>query len=362
KVQVELPDSRTFSAKVVGTDPATDLAVVKIDARSLPTLVIGDSDAVKVGDVVLAVGNPLGVGQTVTMGIISGKGRSTAVGDGSYEDFLQTDAPINHGNSGGALVNTRGELVGINSQILSNGGDGNIGIGFAIPVNMAKHVMEDLRTKGKVTRSQLGVTVQQVTPDMAANLGLKDASGVIVSGVTADSAAARAGVKQGDVIKSFNGKAVHDTNSLRNRVADSGPGSTADLVVVRDGAEKHMTAKLDEANPDKMATRRDRGESDNGSADKTALGVSVAPLTPELAQQLHAKNAQGLVVEDVDPDGRAADAGIRQGDIIESVNRQAVKSIEDLRSAIKRTADRPALLLINRSGNEIFVTVKPANG
>src|SRR5205823_13335231 len=163
---------------------------------------------------VLAVGNPLGVGQTVTMGIISAKGRSTGVGDGSYEDFLQTDAPINRGNSGGALVNTKGELVGINSQILSNS-DGNIGIGFAIPVNMAKHVMEDLRTKGKVTRSQLGVTVQQVTPDMAASLGLKDASGVIVSGVTADSAAAHAGLKQGDVIKSFNGKPVHDTNSLR---------------------------------------------------------------------------------------------------------------------------------------------------
>jgi serine protease Do len=361
-IKVDLNDDRTVTAKVIGTDKPSDLALLKINGSNFHAVALGDSDGVKVGDVVLAVGNPLGVGQTVTMGIISGKGRSTAVGDGSYEDFLQTDAPINHGNSGGALVNTRGELVGINSQILSSGGDGNIGIGFAIPVNMAKHVMEDLRTKGKVTRSQLGVTVQQVTPDMAANLGLKDASGVIVSGVTADSAAARAGVKQGDVIKSFNGKAVHDTNSLRNRVADSGPGSTADLVVVRDGAEKHMTAKLDEANPDKMAARRDRGESDNGSADKTALGVSVAPLTPELAQQLHAKNAQGLVVEDVDPDGRAADAGIRQGDIIESVNRQAVKSIEDLRSAIKRTADRPALLLINRSGNEIFVTVKPANG
>ncbi|HEY6212986.1 MAG TPA: PDZ domain-containing protein, partial [Vicinamibacterales bacterium] len=305
----------------------------------------------------------LGVGQTVTMGIVSGKGRSTStgVGSASYEDFLQTDAPINHGNSGGALVNTKGELVGINSQILSNGGDGNIGIGFSIPVNMARHVMEDLRTKGKVTRSQLGVTVQQVTPDMASSLGLKDTGGVIVSGVSADSAAAKAGLKQGDVIKSFNGKPVHDTNSLRNRVADAGPGSTAELVIVRDGAEKHLTAKLDEANPDTMAARRDSGESNGKSDDKTALGVSVAPLTRDMADQLHAKNAHGLVVEDVDPDGRAADAGIRQGDIIESVNRQSVSSIEDLRSAIKRTTDRPTLLLINRNGNEIFVTVKPAN-
>ena len=362
-IKVDLNDERTLTAKVVGTDKASDLALLKIGGASFHAVALGDSDGVKVGDVVLAVGNPLGVGQTVTMGIISGKGRSTTVGDGSYEDFLQTDAPINHGNSGGALVNTRGELVGINSQMLSgNGGDGNIGIGFAIPVNMAKHVMEDLRTKGKVTRSMLGVSVQPVTPDMAASLGLKDASGIIVSGVTADSAAAHAGLKQGDVIKSFNGKPVHDTNALRNRVAAAGPGSSADLVIVRDGAERHVTAKLDEANPDKMAARRDGGESDGKSDDKTALGVSVAPLTPEMAQQLHAKNAQGLVVEDVDPDGRAADAGIRQGDIIESVNRQAVKSIEDLRSAIKRTADRPALLLINRQGNEIFVTVRPSNG
>jgi Do/DeqQ family serine protease len=362
-IKVDLNDDRTLTAKVVGTDKPSDLALLKISGSNFHPVALGDSDAVKVGDVVLAVGNPLNVGQTVTMGIISGKGRSTStgVGSASYEDFLQTDAPINHGNSGGALVNTKGELVGINSQILSDGGEGNIGIGFAIPVNMAKHVMEDLRTKGKVTRSQLGVTVQQVTPDMAANLGLKDASGVIVSGVSADSAAAHAGLKQGDVIKSFNGKPVHDTNSLRNRVADAGPGSTAELVIVRDGAEKHLTAKLDEANPDTMAARRDSGESNGKSDDKTALGVSVAPLTRDMADQLHAKNAHGLVVEDVDPDGRAADAGIRQGDIIESVNRQSVSSIEDLRSAIKRTTDRPTLLLINRNGNEIFVTVKPAN-
>ncbi|HYM23224.1 MAG TPA: Do family serine endopeptidase, partial [Vicinamibacterales bacterium] len=258
-IKVNLNDDRTFTARVIGTDKPSDLALLKISAGDLHPVALGNSDAVKVGDVVLAVGNPLDVGETVTMGIISGKGRSTAagVGDGSYEDFLQTDAPINHGNSGGALVNTKGELVGINSQILSAGGEGNIGIGFAIPVNMAKHVMDDLRTKGKVTRSQLGVTVQQVSPDMAANLGLKDATGVIVSAVSPDSAAQRAGLKQGDVIKSFNGKPVHDTNSLRNRVADAGPGSTADLTIVRDGAEKHVTAKLDEANADKLAANRD---------------------------------------------------------------------------------------------------------
>jgi len=292
------------------------------------------------------------------MGIISAKGRSTATGNGGYEDFLQTDAPINHGNSGGALVNTKGELVGINSQILSNS-DGNIGIGFAIPSNMAKSVMDQLRTNGRVTRAQLGVTVQAVTSDMASSLGLKQVAGAIVSSVASGSAAERAGVKRGDVIESFNGEPIHDTNSLRNRVAAAGPGSTADLVVMRDGSEKHLSVKLDEASADKTARRG--GEPD--STDKTALGVSVEPLTPELASRLGApKDAHGLVVQDVNPDGRAAEAGIQTGDIIEEANRQPVHSVDELRAAVRRTADKPTLLLISRQGHDIFVTVRPANG
>ncbi len=357
-IKVDLTDDRTLTAKLVGTDKASDLALLKVTGSDFKALPLGNSDNVQVGDVVLAVGNPMGIGQTVTMGIISAKGRSTGPGDGSYEDFLQTDAPINHGNSGGALVNTKGELVGINSQILSNT-DGNIGIGFSIPVNMAKSVMEQLRTKGKVTRSQLGVTVQQVTSDMAQNLGLKHAGGAIVSSVTAGSAAERAGVKPGDVIESFNGQPVRDYNSLRNRVAATAPGTTADLTIVRDGSEKHLSVKLDEANPEKSARNRG-GEPD--STDKTALGVSVAPITPEMASRLGTKNAEGLLVQNVDPDGRAADAGIQAGDVIESVNRQPVKSVEDLRGALQRTTDKPVLLLINRQGSTIFVTVKPANG
>src|SRR5439155_18612315 len=305
EIKVELTDDRSFSAKLVGSDKPSDLALLKVNASNLHPIALGNSEAVKVGDIVLAVGNPLGVGQTVTMGIISAKGRSTSVGEGGYEDFLQTDAPINHGNSGGALVNTRGELVGINSQILSNS-DGNIGIGFAIPSNMAKNVMEQLRTKGKVTRSQLGVTVQGVTSEMAESLGLKSSGGVIVSGVTAGSAAERAGVKRGDVIESFNGVAVHDINSLRNRVAEAGAGSTAELVIVRDGSEKKLSVKLDQANPDKLARRSTESDSEPGTNDKTALGVSVAPLTPELRDRVQApKDVKGLVVEDVNPDGRA---------------------------------------------------------
>jgi serine protease Do len=361
EITVELTDGRTLDGKVVGTDQPSDLAVVKVNGSHLHALAFGNSDAVKVGDVVLAVGNPLGVGQTVTMGIISAKSRSTGTGSGSYEDFLQTDAPINHGNSGGALVNTKGELFGINSQILSNS-DGNIGIGFAIPANMAKHVMDDLRTKGKVTRSQLGVTVQGVTPDLAASLGLKDNGGVLVSNVTSGSAADRAGLKRGDVIKSFNGQAVHDTNSLRNRVADAGPGTTADLVIVRDGSERHMTAKLEEASPETLARNASPRE-DREAEGSAALGVSVTPVTPELADRLRlSRNAQGLYVEDVVPDGRAADAGIQRGDVIVEANRQAVKSVDDLRAAARRAADKPLLLLVNRQGRDTFVTVKPSNG
>jgi Do/DeqQ family serine protease len=359
EIKVDLTDDRTLSAKLVGTDKASDLALLKVSAGDLHPIAIGNSENVRVGDVVLAVGNPLGVGQTVTMGIISAKGRSTTVGDGGYEDFLQTDAPINHGNSGGALVNTKGELVGINSQILSSN-DGNIGIGFAIPANMAKNVMEQLRTKGKVTRAQLGVTVQGVTPEMAENLGLKQATGAIVSNVSEGSAAEKAGMKRGDVIKSFNGLPVHDTNTLRNRVAEAGPGSNADVVILRDGNEKHLTVKLDEAAASKSARMRDSeaGPSD----DKTSLGVAVAPLTPELAERAHAsKNARGLLVEEVNPNGRAADAGIKSGDVIQEVNRQPVKTVDELKAALQKGSDKPTLLLIHRQGNDIFVTVKPAN-
>jgi serine protease Do len=355
-IRVELTDGRTVGAKVVGSDKPSDLALLKLDASGLQPIALGNSDAVQVGDVVLAVGDPLGVGKTVTMGIISAKNRSTGVGQGGYEDFLQTDAPINQGNSGGALVNTKGELVGINSQILSPSG-GNIGIGFAIPVNMARNVMDQLRQSGRVERAQLGVTVQPVTSEMAESLGLKDAGGVIVASVAADSAAARAGIRQGDVISEFNGQPVHDTNSLRNRVADSKPGSNASVTVMRDGHDQTLNVKLDEAKAE-----RAEGRGQSGQADKTALGVSVEPLTPDLAQQLGVpKTVHGIAIDQVDPDGRAADAGIQSGDIIEQVNREPVRTVADLQAALKSGGEgRPVLLLINRQGRELFVTVPAA--
>jgi Do/DeqQ family serine protease len=353
-IRVDFTDGRTFNARMIGSDKPSDLAVIKIDATNLQPLALGDSDAVQVGDVVLAIGNPLGVGQTVTMGIISAKGRSTGNGDGGYEDFLQTDAPINEGNSGGALVSMKGELVGINSQILSTS-SGNIGIGFAIPTNMASNVMNDLRNGGRVHRAQLGVTVQPMTSDLAASLGLKHTTGAIVSSVQSGSAADRAGVKRGDVIKSFNGQDVQDTNTLRNRVASATPGSNAALVVIRDGSERTLTVKLDEV----AASTNARNDAD--SNDKAALGVAVAPLTPELASRAGLpRDTHGLVVQEVNPNGRAAETGVQAGDVIQEVNRQPVQSVDELRAAVRRTSDRPVLLLVNREGRDLFLTVRPS--
>jgi serine protease Do len=356
-IRVEFTDGRSLAAKLVGSDHPSDLALLKIEAANLHPLTLGDSDAVQVGDIVLAVGNPLGIGQTVTSGIVSAKGRSTGVGDGSYEDFLQTDAPINQGNSGGALVNTKGELVGINSQILSVS-EGNIGIGFAIPANMARRVMDQLKTEGRVHRAQLGVSVQPVTSDLAASLSLSDTRGAIVSSVEPGSAAERAGVKRGDVIVSFNGQPVTEYNALRNRVAEAKPGASATVGIVRDGSEKTLTVKLDEASPNRTA----RASSDAPeAADQTALGVAVAPLTPEAAARAGIRgNVKGLLVQSVEPDSRAADAGIRPGDVIVEANRKSVASVDELRAAVRGTPDRPLLLLVNREGHDLFLTVRPS--
>jgi S1-C subfamily serine protease len=242
-----LTDNRSFTAKLVGSDPPSDLAVLKIDQQNLPVLNMGDSDRARVGDVVLAIGNPLGLEQTVTAGIISAKGRSTGLSDGSFEDFLQTDAPINQGNSGGALVSATGELIGINSQILSPTG-GNIGIGFAIPVNMAKNVMDQIIRSGTVHRGSLGVTIQALTPETVSRLGLQAARGALVATVLSGGPAERGGVRAGDVITAFNGAAVADPNALRNAVARTPPGTDATLAVWRNGREEQLRVRLGELN------------------------------------------------------------------------------------------------------------------
>jgi len=248
QIKVDLNDNRTLDAKVVGSDPLSDLAVLKIDASNLPVLALGDSDKVRVGDVVLAIGNPLGIGQTVTMGIISAKGRQTGLSSGNFEDFLQTDAPINQGNSGGALVSTNSELIGINSQILSPSG-GSIGIGFAIPSNMAKTVTDTLVKTGKVRRGQLGIAVVRLNSEPAKDLGIKETKGVVVAQVQPGSAADQAGLKKGDVITAFNGVEINEPNVFRNLVASTAPGTDVTLTVRRDGNEQTVHARLGELIP-----------------------------------------------------------------------------------------------------------------
>jgi Do/DeqQ family serine protease len=248
RIKVDLNDNRTLEAKVIGTDPPSDLAVLKVEASGLPVLGLGDSDRTRVGDVVLAIGNPLGVGQTVTMGIISAKGRQTGLSTGAFEDFLQTDAPINQGNSGGALVSTNNELIGINSQILSPSG-GSIGLGFAVPSNMARTVMEQLIKTGRVRRGQLGITVLKIPSEEASKLGVTEGAGVVVYQVQPGSAADRAGLRRGDIITALNGTAVDDPNTFRNIIAGSAPGTEVTLTVKRDGREQQVRATLGEFAP-----------------------------------------------------------------------------------------------------------------
>lgn len=354
-IKVDLIDKRTLPAKVVGTDKASDLAVLKVEGTDFPALALGDSDKMRVGDVVLAVGNPLGLEQTVTMGIISAKDRRTGLGDGGFEDFLQTDAPINHGNSGGALVNTDGELIGINSQILSPSG-GSIGIGFAIPSNMAKGVMDQLLATGQVHRGQLGVGIQPVTSDLASSLGLSDVRGVVVNQVTAGGPAEKAGVKTEDVITAFNGAAVNDSNDLRNKVASTKPGTEVNLTIIRGGREQQIKATLGEFKPAEEQSSIDTAPNDQDSG---ALGIQAQPLTPEVAKQVGVPTAtQGLVVANVAPGSPADDAGIARGDVIMSINREPIRTTADVKTALAKSGTKPALLLVNRKGSTVYLPVR----
>jgi len=358
KVEVELADRRVLTATVVGDDAPSDLAVLKVQATGLHALPLADSDKARVGDVVLAIGNPLGVGQTVTSGIISAKGRTTGNGDGSFQDFLQTDAPINHGNSGGALVNLQGELLGVPSQIMSPSG-GNIGLGFAIPSNMAKNVMGQLISSGHVRRAKLGVTVQPITADLASSLGLSDVRGALVNQVEPGSPAERAGLRQGDVITEVQGRRVTDGNELRNAISNTAPGTSVALKVVRDGRTSDLSARLEEL----KASNTDSEERDahGSSASPGRYGMQVAPLTPELARENEIpRSVKGVLVTDVDPDGVAADSDIRPNDVIEKVNGHATTTVAELKTAIEQTGGKPVLVLLHREGRSLFLTLKPA--
>lgn len=363
KITVLMADNKSYEAKVVGTDAPSDLAVLKIEGEGLPFLTLGNSDNIRVGDIVLAIGNPLGIGQTVTAGIISAKGRRTGLSDGSYEDFLQTDAPINRGNSGGALVNLNSELIGINSQILSTPGtSGNIGIGFSIPSNMAKSVMDQLIKDGKVRRGMLGINIQNITDEISKALELTEKAGVLVSNVKAGSAADKAGIKRNDIITAINGEKIEDSNVLRNKVAGTLPGTEIKITVQRDGKAQDFTATLDEFDTKSdPATGTEKGtDIPGGKEEGGKLGLSLQPVTPQVAKQLGLESdSEGLVVTEVDPNGSSAEAGIARGDVILEINRKAVNSVADVKTALDAAGTKPLLMLISRRGQTIYLTVKP---
>ncbi len=365
-IEVLLNDKRTFKAKVVGADPMSDVAVVKIEGHDLPTVPMGDSAALHVGDIVMAFGNPFGLNFTVTRGAVSALGRSGLQigGPRTLENFIQTDAAINPGNSGGALVNVHGQVIGINTAILSGssgpGGEGGfIGIGFAIPSNNVKHVMQDLIKTGKVSRGYLGATVGVITPELAKQFQVPDSNGALVNDVAPEGPAEKAGIKAGDVIRTLNGSKVSDFEQLTNMVADTNPGTGITLEVLRDG--KMMTIKVTLG--ERPANLGLTAEGGAGQASGGTLnGVQVQNITPSIRQQLGlSANTHGVVISDVDANSPAAGVGLQQGDVIESINRQPVNNVGDFR----RLADASkgdTLLRVNRQGVSRFIVISPSAG
>jgi serine protease Do len=340
EVKVSLGDKREYTARVVGKDSKTDLAVLKIEQTGLPAVTFADSKKVEVGDIVLAVGNPFGVGQTVTMGIVSATGRG-GLGIEEYEDFIQTDAAINPGNSGGALINAEGQLIGINTAILSRSG-GNQGIGFAIPANLARNVMDQIVHGGKVNRAFLGVMIQPVTPDIAKSFKMTKSEGALVSDVSANSPAERAGLKAGDIVTKVDGQAIPDSRALQLMIGEMKPGQTVHLSVMRDGAERDYPVTLGEQPADKGTSASERG---GNSADQSLDGVSVET------------TSKGVVVRGVDSDSAAAQAGLQTGDVILEVNRHPVTSVEQMNRYMKDSGSDTTLLFVSHEGHTRYVVI-----
>jgi serine protease Do len=356
EVKVVLLDGREFTGKVVGKDPKTDVAVLKVDAKDLPFIEMADSDKIEVGDIVLAVGNPFGIGQTVTMGMISATGRATLGLD--YEDFIQTDAAINPGNSGGALVDTDGRLIGINTAILSRSG-GNQGIGFAIPTSLARGVMESLVADGKVTRGYLGVMIQDVTPSLAKQFDLKDQKGALIGDVVPKGPAEKAGLKSGDVVLEFNGKPVQDSRHLKLQVARVKPSESVPVKILRNGSTKTIQITVNELPGSEKLAKADTKNSDDGEALK---GVAVADLDAQARRQFNIPNTvQGAVVTDVDENAAAREAGLKAGDVILEINRHPVKGAEDAVKLTESPKDKTTLLRIWSNGGSRYVVVDESN-
>jgi serine protease Do len=350
RIVVKLADGREFDAKVVGRDSKTDIAVIKInDKGNLPVASLGDSDKVEVGEWTMAIGNPFGLDNTVTAGIVSAKGRH--IGAGPYDNFIQTDASINPGNSGGPLINLRGEVVGINTAIFSRTG-GNIGIGFAIPINLAKELVPQLKSKGKVTRGWLGVVIQKVTPDLAESLGLDQARGALVANVAKDGPAERAGVKVGDVIVEFDGKEVKDSNELPILVARTAVDRKARLKVLRDKKEVNLTVMIGELKDEEVVA---------SSEEKGDLGLTVQRLTPQIAESLGLERVEGLVITAVEPGSAGEEAGLRRGDVILEMDRKAVRNLAEYRKALEGAKKGKGILfLVRRGESTLFLALKPS--
>jgi serine protease Do len=349
KIVVKLSDNLEYEAKVIGRDPKTDIAVIKVDAKgALIAANFGDSDTLEVGEWVVAIGNPFGLDSTVTSGIVSAKGRH--IGQGPYDNFIQTDASINPGNSGGPLLNLRGEVVGINTAIFSRTG-GNIGIGFAIPINLVKELLPQLRGKGKVVRGYLGVLIQKVTPEIGESLGMDKSYGALVANVSKDGPAEKAGVKVGDVIVEFDGKEVKDSADLPIIVARTAVDKKVRMKVLRDKKEMFLHVAVGELKDEEVvATAPEKGE----------LGLTVQRLTPQMAESLGVEKVEGVVVAAVEPASAADEAGIRRGDIIVEVDRKAVRSVEDYKKAVAGARKgRGVLFLVRRGESTLFLALKP---
>ncbi len=350
-ISVILENGDKYEAKVIGRDPKTDLAVIKFEPKGkLQAVKYGDSENLRIGDWVIAIGNPFGLGYTVTAGIVSAKGRS--LGLGAYDDFIQTDASLNPGNSGGPLFNLRGEVVGVNTAIVAQGQ----GIGFAIPMNMAHFVIEQLKDGGKVVRGWLGVYVQKLTPELASSLGLDEDEGALVSDVTAGSPADKAGIKRGDVIVEFDGKKIDDISDLTTLAAVTSPGTEVDVKLIQDGKRKDLKVKLDEFPDD---------EAQAGATEDTedSLGLIVRPLDPQLAQRFNLDTDKGVIIADVRRGSPALDAGLRPGDVIVELDKKEIKTLQDYKAAL--AAVKPgdtALFLVKRGNNTIYTAVRVGEG
>ena len=353
EVKVTLQDGREFTAKVIGRDAKSDIAVIKIDAKDLPVVPMADSDKVQVGDIVLAIGNPFGVGQTVTTGIVSATGRGN-LGIEDYEDFIQTDAAINPGNSGGALVDVEGRLIGVNTAIFSQSG-GNQGIGFAIPSDLARKVMDSLVKYGQVTRGYLGVMIQDLTPALAKEFMLKETTGALVGDVVPKGPADKAGFKDGDVVLEYNGKKVADSRRLRLAVGETKPGTTVPVKILRDGATRTLQVTVQQLPGSEQLAQKN---SPNGNDNGTLNGVAVSDLDQQARQELKVPDSvKGVVITEVQPDSPAAEAGLKQGDVIQEINRRPVKTAEEAVRLTENTKDKVTLLRIWSNGGSHYVVV-----